>query len=118
MEADVLWYVNDNDLSAPGKLYEYFASGRTILASVVEGYTRQHILESGGAVCVPLEDLPALIHALEDLVAMRSAGTLPRTPKTFASQFERLKLTGELAKHLEHLMEFDKGEITHLQEQR
>jgi len=116
MDADVLWYINDNDLSAPGKLYEYFASGRTILASIVEGYTKQQILDSQGGVCVPLRDLPALLHAIEDLVERKKAGTLPRTPKQYAAQFERLKLTGELAKHLEHLMDYDRGEFTRLQE--
>jgi len=118
MEADVLWYVNDNDLQAPGKLYEYFASGRSILASVVEGYTRQQLLDSQGAICVPLEDVPALIHALEDLVARKSSNTMPQTPKAYSAQFERMKLTGELARHLEHLMDYDKAEITRLQEQR
>ncbi len=116
VDADVLWYINDNDLSAPGKLYEYFASGNTILASVVSGYTRQLLVDSRGAVCVPIDDLPGLIRALEDLVEKKQQGSLPRTPHQFAAQFERMKLTGELARHLEHLMEYDRGEIVKLRE--
>lgn len=116
VEADILWYINDNDLSSPGKMFEYFASGRTILASVVDGYTKQQLVDSGGAVCVWLNDVPALIHAIEDLVERKRLGTLPRTPKAFAEKFERMKLTGELARHLEHLMDYDKGEFSRVGE--
>jgi hypothetical protein len=65
-------------------------------------------------VCVDIGDTAGLILALEKLVEQKMQGTLPKTPRAFAERFERLKLTGELAKHLEHLMEFDRGEIKRL----
>ncbi len=116
VEADVLWYVIDNDLQSPGKLFEYFAAGRTILASVVDGYTKQLLEESGGAVCLPLRDVDAHVKAIGDLLERKRSDTLPRTPSAFAHRYERLRLTGELARHLEHLMDYDRGEFTRVKE--
>jgi len=114
--ADVLWYVNDNDTQSPGKLYEYFAAGAPIMASVVEGYTKQQILESQAAFCVPLLDVAAHETTLLHLLKLHDAGTLPRVSSEFAERFERLKLTGELARQLESMMDFDRGEIIRVQE--
>jgi glycosyltransferase involved in cell wall biosynthesis len=114
--SDVLWYVNDNDMSSPGKLYEYFAASRPILASVVDGYTRQEIVESGGAVCIPLLDGPAHQQALLDLLTAFDAGTLPAVPAAFAESYDRFRLTGLLARQLESLLDHDRAEIRRVAE--
>jgi glycosyltransferase involved in cell wall biosynthesis len=114
--ADVLWYVNDNDMSSPGKLYEYFASGKTILASVVDGYTQQEIRESTGAVCVPLLERRAHENALVSLLAQFDDKSLPRVPPHFAERFDRFRLTGALAKQLESLINYDRPEVRRMEE--
>ena len=58
-ESDLLWFVIDNDYQTPGKLYEYFGTRKPMIASVVEGYTKQLINECGAAMCVPLKDVAA-----------------------------------------------------------
>jgi glycosyltransferase involved in cell wall biosynthesis len=114
--ADVLWYVNDNDMSSPGKLYEYFAAGKTILASVVDGYTQQEIRESSGAVCVPLLDGQAHERALLDLLALFDKDSLAGVPAHFAERFDRFRLTGALAKQLESVIDYDRVDLRRVTE--
>ncbi|MCU0452877.1 MAG: glycosyltransferase family 4 protein [Bacteroidetes bacterium] len=115
---DVLWYVIDNDMQSPGKLYEYFATGRPILASMVEGYTRQEIVESGGGMCVPLLDVPSHERALLELLARFDQGTLPSVPSSFSDRFDRFRLTGSMARQLESLLNHDRAEIRRVDEDR
>ncbi len=105
--SDVLWFVNDNDLSSPGKLYEYFGTRKPILASVVEGYTKQLIEESMAAFCVSLHDVHAHENALRELFSRYEKKTLPQIPQQFAERFNRFTLTAELAKVFESLLDHD-----------
>lgn len=108
MSADVAWFVLDNDYQSPGKLYEYIGARKPILASVVEGYTKQLIEESGAGICVPLNDIAAHQNALKELFEMFEKKKLPTMPATFAERFNRLTLTGELVKHFESMMDIDR----------
>jgi len=109
IEADVLWFVLDNDYQSPGKLYEYFAIRKPILASVVDGYTKQLLGESGVAQCVPLSDIPAHEKALREFLRMFDRKQLPSPSNEFIKRFDRQSLTGELAKLLETLMDIDRN---------
>ncbi|HTP12739.1 MAG TPA: hypothetical protein VMM37_03890, partial [Bacteroidota bacterium] len=91
----------------PGKLYEYFGARKPILASVVEGYTKQLILESEAAVCVAIDDVQAHEQALLSFLHQFDHKTLKRIPEIFSSKFDRLSLTGELARELESLMNYE-----------
>lgn len=105
--ADVLWFVIDNDYQTPGKLYEYFGVRKPILASVVEGYTKDLLESCGAAVCVPLTDVSAHEQALVDLFQKFENNKLPRIPAQFAQKFDRQLLTGELAKVFEYLVDYE-----------
>jgi glycosyltransferase involved in cell wall biosynthesis len=107
LSSDVLWFVLDNDFQTPGKLYEYFGARKPILASVVDGYTKQLILESEASVCVPIDDVRAHEQALLDLLDQFDHKTLKKTPEIFATKFDRISLTGELARELESLMNYE-----------
>jgi len=109
--ADVLWFVNDNDLSSPGKLYEYFGARRPILASVVEGYTKQLVEESGAAFCVSLRDVQAHEQVIRTLFGLYEKKSLPPIPKQFSERFNRFTLTAELAKVLESLLDHDSHRV-------
>ena len=110
-EADLLWFTIDNDTQSPGKLYEYFGARKPILASVVEGYTHQLLRESKIATILPLTDVAAHEKALREALALFERKKLPTAEEEFASQFERIALTGELAKHLELYMDIEKDAI-------
>lgn len=109
LEADVLWFVVDNDFQSPGKLYEYFGAEKPILASLDDGYLRQLVAESGAARLVPLTDVPAHEEALKELLGQFERKELPKPSTEFVKKFDRQLLTGELAKLLETLMDIDKN---------
>jgi glycosyltransferase involved in cell wall biosynthesis len=116
MESDLLWFVVDNDYQTPGKLYEYFGTRKPILASVVEGYTKQLILESGGARCIPLKDVAMHEQAILELFHKYEVKKLPALSADFVDRFDRKMVTAELAKIFEFLMEYDKGTFVKMKE--
>ncbi len=117
VESDLLWFVIDNDYQTPGKLYEYFGAHKAMIASLVEGYTKQLINESGAVMCVPLKDVAAHERALFEQFKRFEQKKLERVPDAFASKFNRLVLTGELAKQFESLMDYDRAGFITLKEQ-
>ncbi|MBN1397675.1 MAG: glycosyltransferase, partial [Bacteroidetes bacterium] len=116
-ESDLLWFVIDNDYQTPGKLYEYFGTGKPIIASLVEGYTKQLIRESNAAMCVPLKDIAAHELAIIEQFERFERQELEKIPGSFSSKFNRLELTGELAKQFESLMDYDRAGIITVKEQ-
>jgi hypothetical protein len=116
-ESDLLWFVLDNDFQTPGKLYEYFGTHKPMIASVVEGYTKQLIIESEAALCVPIKDVAAHEHAFLEQFMRFEQKKLDRVPDAFASKFDRLALTGDLAKQFESLMDYDRAGFVTLKEQ-
>ncbi len=116
-ESDLLWFVIDNDFQTPGKLYEYFGTRRPLIASLVEGYTKQLIRECNAAICVPLKDITAHEHAILEQFDRFEHKKLERIPIAFSSKFNRLLLTGELAKQFESLMDYDRAGIITVKEQ-
>lgn len=115
-DADLLWFVIDNDYQTPGKLYEYFGTKKPILASIVDGYTKQLVLESGAAMCVPLKDLEAHAQAFLEQFNRFEHKKMEHIQNAFAARFNRLTLTGELAKQFESLMDYDRAGFVTLKE--
>jgi glycosyltransferase involved in cell wall biosynthesis len=107
LSSDVLWFVLDNDYQTPGKLYEYFGARKPILASIADGYTKQLIQETQASVCIPVHDLAAHEKALLEYFREFERKSLKRIPQVFAHKFDRLNLTGELARQFESLMNLD-----------
>jgi len=116
-ESDLLWFVIDNDFQTPGKLYEYFGTRRPMIASLVEGYTKQLIRECKAAICVPLKDVTAHEVAILEQFNRFEHKKLERIPNAFSSKFNRLVLAGELAKQFESLMDYDRAGIITVKEQ-
>jgi glycosyltransferase involved in cell wall biosynthesis len=115
-ESDILWFIIDNDYQTPGKLYEYFGARKPILASLVDGYTKQLIQECGAALCVSLKDTRAHEQALLEQFDRFEHKKLERLPNSFALKFDRLELTGELAKQFESLMNYDHADFVTMKE--
>jgi glycosyltransferase involved in cell wall biosynthesis len=116
VESDVLWFVIDNDFQTPGKLYEYFGSRKPMIASVVDGYTKQILNESGAAMCVPLKDVAEHERAILEQFKRFEQKKLDRVSEGFAAKFNRLTLTAELAKQFELLMDYDRAGFVKVQE--
>jgi len=116
VESDVLWFVIDNDYQTPGKLYEYFGSRKPIIASLIDGYTKQVIEECGAAICVPLKDEKAHELAILDQFKRFEQKKLERIQESFSAKFNRLTLTAELAKQFELLLDYDRAGIVKVKE--
>jgi len=114
--SDVLWFIMDDDCSSPGKIYEYFGTRKTIFASVVDGYMKQLVEESTAAICAAPHDQLAHQNALLQLFSLYEKKQLPRISDEFARRFERISLTGELAKQFESLMDYDKNAFVKVEE--
>ncbi len=117
VESDVLWFVIDNDYQTPGKLYEYFGSRKPLIASLIDGYTKQIIIESGAAICVPLKDVIAHENAIFEQFKRFEQKKLECVKESFAAKFNRLTLTSELAKQFELLMDYDRAGFVKVKEQ-
>ena len=73
-----------------GKVFEYLAAERPILAAVPpDGEAAELIRETGAGVVAAPDDVAALTAALTDLHARWTAGTLNGTPLSFEDR-ERL----------------------------
>lgn len=116
MESDLLWFVLDNPYQSPGKLYEYIGTRKPILASVVEGHIKQLILETKAGTCLPLHDGAAHEQAIMDHFARFERNALPQISAEFARKYNRVQLTGELAKQFETLMDIDKNALVRREE--
>ncbi|MEO8680104.1 MAG: glycosyltransferase, partial [Vicinamibacterales bacterium] len=103
--ADVLFLSNGDgarqQLGLPGKMYEYLATGRPVLALTnPAGDAGQIIREVGGGVAVPADDPDGLREVIAGACRNRRLDTPPQNRAALAA-FERPNLTEALARLLE-----------------
>ncbi len=105
MASDVLWMTMSDDLSAPGKLYEYIGSRRPILGLVPPGGNADRLLkEYGAARTAAPDDVEATADHILKLYQQWRKGTLAESKNDeFIESFDRRQLSWELARHLAHL---------------
>ncbi len=93
------------DLTYPGKLFEYLAARRTILALVPEGATADLIRELDAGRIVPPDDVEAIKKAVLELYNYYKQGnSLSRTYDNL-QEFERRTLTQRLAQCLDAMLQ-------------
>lgn len=89
------------DLTYPGKLFEYLAARKTILALATEGATADLIRDMEAGLVVSPDDVGAIKHAVLSLYNQHKEGsTLSRTYDNL-QRFERRPLTERLAQCLD-----------------
>ena len=87
----------DRQWAVPGKLYEYLASGRPVIANTIaDGETARIIGRIGGGKVVSPADPGGLYHALLDACRSKVVTVPPLDADALAS-FERRSLTAKLA---------------------
>jgi glycosyltransferase involved in cell wall biosynthesis len=92
--------------SISGKLFEYLATGKPILALTEEGPVRDFIEKSGCAIVADHDDIEGIKEKIVACYSKFREGRLEVEPNwDFISRFERKKLTGQLAKILDDLSE-------------
>ena len=107
--SDLLWMVigngQDADMISTGKLYDYLGSHRPILACIPEGVAMQTLAPSGAAFFCPPDDPAAIAEQLEKLYGLWKKHQLPTVSDEYASQFDRAKLTEQLARYFGSTLE-------------
>lgn len=97
--ADVLYLTHADSTrqwAVPGKLYEYLASGRPVMALTnPDGETGQIIRQVGGGLAIAADDPGALYQAIADACRLRKLETPPLDRNALAG-FERRHLAGRL----------------------
>ncbi|OHB69070.1 MAG: hypothetical protein A2V70_11580 [Planctomycetes bacterium RBG_13_63_9] len=104
MESDVLflpmtaWGGDRRSYIYSGKIFEYLASRRPILAAVPEGDARDLITRARAGWCVDPHDEIAMKSLIKELIERKMAGTLNTSPdEQIIRQFDRRNLTRQLA---------------------
>lgn len=110
MTSDVLWMTIGNgkgeDQISTGKLYEYIGSRKPILGLVPDGVAKTTILESGAGKALKPDDVPAIKHAILEYYGLWAKKLLPKIPIEYAQNFDRVRLTGELARELAFQLDY------------
>lgn len=89
------------DLTYPGKLFEYLAAGKTILALVPEGATANLIRSLNAGLIVPPNDVEGIKEAIIDLYKYYKEGNSLSRIYNDLQRFERRTLTERLAQCLD-----------------
>lgn len=100
--SDALWMMVGNgknaDTVSSGKLYEYFGTGKPVLASLPEGALRQAAQRYGASIITDPHDVDAIAAAIATLYEQWKAHRAPTPDMTYVRTFDRRMLTAELAK--------------------
>ncbi|MBZ0203818.1 MAG: glycosyltransferase family 4 protein [Ignavibacteria bacterium] len=101
MESDVLWMMINkterSDLHSTGKLYEYFGTGKPILACIPDGVARISLKDYGAVIMTEPNDRTAISEAILKFYDQFKAGNLPKPNSQMTSMYDRKLLTGKLA---------------------
>ena len=101
MAADLTWFmIGDGpgaEMWSPGKLFEYIACRKPILACVPEGTAADTVRATGNGTVVPPDDVRAIKDALFAYYCAHKQGTLRRTSEAVVRRYDRRNLAGELA---------------------
>jgi len=97
LASDVLWVMMRDDIMTPGKLFEYIGTKKKILGCVPPGYMRSTIEEAGG-VCVDPTDVNQIAETIVRLYQQYERKELRGARPEVVNKYNRVTLTGELAK--------------------
>ncbi len=110
MTSDVLWMTIGNgkgeDMISTGKLYEYIGSRKSILGLAPDGIAKTTILESGAGTVLNPDDVAGIKKAIIEYYELWEKNQLPEIPTEFAQNYDRVKLTGELARELQLQLDY------------
>ena len=116
LASDVLWITMSDDLSAPGKMYEYFGTRKPILGLVPRGSHAERLLRDyGNAVCAEPDDIEATKQALLSYYENWKAWKMPQASnEEFLVRHDRREITRELARQLTFISGSLDGDIKRL----
>ncbi|MBM2839698.1 MAG: glycosyl transferase group 1 [Bacteroidetes bacterium] len=102
--SDVLWMIVGDDFGSPGKTYEYIGARKPILGCVPDGFLKSTILEAGGKAVAP-DDVEGIKRAIGEYYDLFEKKALKGPSADVVEKYNRVALTGNLAKIFESLFE-------------
>jgi glycosyltransferase involved in cell wall biosynthesis len=109
LASDVLWMIigkgAGEDMMSTGKLFEYLGARKPILGCVPDGVAKTTIEDSGGGIVVEPDDVEGIARAIITLYEKYQSGTLVGPAEDYVEQFNRKRLTADLARTFELLVE-------------
>lgn len=101
MRADVLWLIVGHRRHAEkvtvGKMFEYFGTGKPVLALAQKGGTTELLEKYGAGYTADPYSKAEIKKALESVLHDFKNNRLPVANDKFVAQYNRLKITGDLA---------------------
>ncbi len=105
MESDILWMMIDRisnaDSISTGKLFEYFGTGKPILACVPEGAALSAAKEYGAGYIAPPSDIEAIKNLIIKIHEDFKNDTMPVPNQEFIARHDRKYLTEQLSKQFQ-----------------
>src|SRR4030095_3456716 len=106
--SDVLWMMisktERSDLHSTGKLYEYFGTGKPILACVPEGVARKSLEGHGAVKLTEPGDTEAIAAAISEYFDLYQKGMMPKPNEELIEKYDRKKLSGTLAEQFDMVL--------------
>lgn len=108
-QADVLWFNigahhKGYETVSPGKAFEYLGSGKPIVAILPENQIREILSGFDHTFIVDPDDHERLAAVLVELTERHERGALPRGDREKIAQYDRRRLTGDLARIFENIL--------------
>jgi hypothetical protein len=97
LASDVLWVMMQDDWTTPGKVFEYIGTQKKIFGCIPKGYIR-NIIEEAGGTCVEPTNINAIAEQIVKFYQQYERKELRGARPEVADKYNRMKLTGELAK--------------------
>ena len=108
LSSDVLWLMigrkRNIDAILPGKLFEYFASGKPIIACVPEGAAKSALQEYGASFITEPDDVEDIKNTILKVYDLHVKKELPEANMEFVEKNRRDRLTEILVKQFQSLI--------------
>lgn len=104
LASDVLWLMMQDDIMTPGKIFEYIGTGKKIMGCVPKGYMRS-IIEEANGMCVDPTNVNQIADMIVQLYGQYEKKQLHGARLEVVDKYDRIKLTGELAKIFTRFLE-------------
>jgi glycosyltransferase involved in cell wall biosynthesis len=109
LASDVLWLIigkgSGEDMMSTGKLFEYLGARKPILGCVPDGVAKMTIEDSGAGIVVAPDDIAGIASAVKSLYEKYESHTLIGPSEDYVEKFNRKRLTADLARTFELLVD-------------
>lgn len=108
LSSDVLWFMvgqkRNIDAILPGKMFEYFGSGKPVIACVTEGAAKSAAVDYGASFITKPDDVNEIKETIYKVYKLYATNSLPKPNQSFIDMHRRDYLTEVLIKQFQLLI--------------